>query len=766
MTNLPSSSSDRGSSSFDRLDPRIQRWIWQAGWTELRDAQERAIPFILDGKKDVLIAASTASGKTEAAFFPILTNLIGDDERDGLAIYVSPLKALINDQWQRLEALAETLEVPVTPWHGDISSSRKTKFLNSPRGCLLITPESMEAMLMLRGSGLGALLSSLRYVVVDELHAYMGSERGKQLQSQLHRIEECLGRRVCRIGLSATLGDMEGARTYLRPEDPSSVELIVSGDGGQELQVLVKGVVEMAAAPRLQSIGHGDENQENEEDPGLVAKSAIVADLYRVLRGSNNLVFPNSRTAVEYFADRLRRRCEQEQVPNEFWPHHGNLSKEIREETEAALKQRERPATAICTSTLELGIDIGAVRSVAQIGPPPSVASLRQRLGRSGRRRGEPAILRGYAIERQLTSKSPLSDQLREGLVQMTAMIRLLVKGWYEPIRDDGLHASTLVQQTLSTVSQYGGLHPRDLWRILCEHGPFAAVGSESFLSLLKELGRNEVIFQDGTGLILLAPIGERICENYQFYAAFSSEEEYRIMSSGRVLGSMPISRPLVPGGSIIFGGRRWYVVSISKEDLVIEVKPGSAGALPGFDGATGASIHDIVRAEMREVLRSTSPIPFLDKAGSGLLLEGRDAYRKNNLDIVRIRQAGNETQVLTWRGDWVNDTLLLMLQSRGFTGQNEGLVISLHNTGVDDVKAGLNDIIGETGIGALQLANTVKTKEREKWDSLLPTELLDASFASSNLDVPGARSAIESVLSDPESPSRDHADEATGQAG
>lgn len=127
---------------------------------------------------------------------------------------------------------------------------------------------------------------------------------------------------------------------------------------------------------------------------------------------------------MEYYADQLRLLCEQAAAPNEFWPHHGSLSKELREQTEAALKQKERPATAICTSTLELGIDIGSVKSVVQIGPPPSVASLRQRLGRSGRRKGEPAILRGYALERPLSLDSPLSDRLREGLVQSVAMVK------------------------------------------------------------------------------------------------------------------------------------------------------------------------------------------------------------------------------------------------------------------------------------------------------------------------------------------------------
>ena len=691
--------------------------------------------------KDVIIAASTASGKTEAAFLPILTNLAKDEGGPALAMYVGPLKALINDQWQRLEGLVESLEIPVTPWHGDITATRKRAFLENPSGCLLITPESVEALLMRHGSNLSGLFAALRYVVIDELHSFIGSERGKQLQSQLCRIESVLQRRVCRIGLSATLGDMDGAKAYLRPEDPGGVVLIVANEGGQELRALIRGILN----PAMQRAGNT--GTEDEGIPDLAAKEAIVADLFSVLRGTNNLVFPNSRSAVEFFADRLRRRCEETRVPNEFWPHHGSLSKEIREETEAALKQRERPATAICTNTLELGIDIGSVKSVAQIGPPPSVASLRQRLGRSGRRKGEPAILRCYAIENQLTSKSSLSDQLREGLVECVAMVQLLTKGWYEPVMADGLHGSTLVQQVLSTIAQHGGLHAQPIWELLCSKGAFSAVSQELFLSLLRQLGQLEIIFQDATGLILLAPKGEKICEHYSFYAAFSSDEEFRVVYSGRTLGSLPITRPLVPGGFLIFGGRRWQVVSVSQEDLVIEVRPGAGGTLPGFDGGSGAVIHDRVRQEMRYILRATEPVAFLDRQGQKFLQEARETYQRLNLDNCFIRSNWNQVQLFLWRGDRIQDTLVLMLHTRGLRGLNEGICVTLANTTEADVFQVLDGFNRTEPMDTNALAATVHAKAREKWDTLLPDDLLNATFASENLDIAGALAAVRGGL-------------------
>ena len=392
---MSSPASDSESAAFSLLDPRIQRWIWQAGWTELKDAQERAIPLILEGRRDVIIAAATASGKTEAAFFPILTRMLKETEPVS-ALYISPLKALINDQWERLTQLCETLEIPVIPWHGDISASVKKKFLKEPRGCLLITPESLEGLLMREGHALTHLLGGLRYVVIDELHAFLESDRGKQLQSLLNRIDVALGRRTARIALSATLGEMELAAEFLRPDAGGDVDIIDSRGSHQEMKVIVKGFLNLPPLLTDEEIATREMagtkvEREDALPQGIVA---IGQQLFATLRGSNNLIFPNSRAKVELYADVLRRACERNHVPNEFWPHHGSLSKEIREDAERALKSGERPASAIATTTLELGIDIGAVKSIAQVGPAPSVASLRQRLGRSGRRRGEAAILR------------------------------------------------------------------------------------------------------------------------------------------------------------------------------------------------------------------------------------------------------------------------------------------------------------------------------------------------------------------------------------
>ena len=355
---LQTSNSKQESRSFYLLDERIQRWIWEAGWNELKDIQERSIPLILESKKDIIIAAATATGKTEAAFMPILTQLLRQGNH-ACVVYISPLKALINDQWGRLTGLCENLEIPIIPWHGDISSTQKKGFLKNSQGCLLITPESLEAFLMTRGHALSGILNGLMYLVVDELHSFIGTERGKQLQSLMHRMDVCLKRKVPRIALSATLGDMNLAADFLRPYFGAQVQIIKSEESHQELKVIVKGY--MIRAPKLG--GKEDFNSEDikSDETALQGELEISENLYRALRGKNNLIFPNSRAKVEIYSDLLRRYCERDGIPNEFWPHHGSLSKEIREETERALKSSEHPTTAVCTTTLELDQETGQI---------------------------------------------------------------------------------------------------------------------------------------------------------------------------------------------------------------------------------------------------------------------------------------------------------------------------------------------------------------------------------------------------------------------
>lgn len=739
-TSSPASSSD--SQAFQLLDERIQRWIWSEGWTALRDAQEKAIPALIDADRDVIVAAATAAGKTEAAFFPILTHLLRHEPDIGSVLYIGPLKALINDQWSRLSELCESLDIPVVAWHGDIAVSRKHRFVKDSRGVLLITPESLEALFVRRGTAMAGLMSRLRYVVIDELHAFIGSERGKQLQSLLHRLERTVGRRLPLVGLSATLGDMGLAASFLRPDEASSVELIVAKSGGQELKVLIKGYVEKPPRAEVEP----DIEEPEMEDLVQGSTLEVAQQLYKVLRGSNNLVFPNSRRQVEIYADLLRRACERNNVPNEFWPHHGSLSKEFREEAEGALKDGTKPATAICTTTLELGIDIGSVKSVCQIGPPPSVASLRQRLGRSGRRKGEPAILRGYCIEPELNPQSGLSDCLREGLVQSIAMVRLLIRGWFEPPRVGGLHASTLVQQLLSVIAERGGATAAELWATLVKDGAFSTLSRDEFVLLLRHLGDKQLLIQESSGLLLHGELGEKLVNHYEFYAAFASDEEFRIVCEGRLLGSLPVSHPLIPNQRIIFGGRRWRVIDVDSEKKIIVVAPDKGGTPPAFDGGAGM-VHDVVRQEMRQVLMEADAVPFLDAGAAALLNEAREFYQLADLSKNWLFNKGNDAVLLTWRGDWVNDGLAMLLAHVGLSATNEGVALTVSGISSDRLSDALADIADLPALDPVQVLAEAKNVLREKWDWALPEPLLMKSFSSLRLDLTAAQSLASKLI-------------------
>jgi ATP-dependent helicase Lhr and Lhr-like helicase len=749
MMNFPASSSAPKASNLERLDERIQRWVWQKGWTGLRDAQEEAIPVILNAEQDVIIAAATATGKTEAAFLPILSKLLSSGEEMGVALYISPLKALINDQWGRLDQLCEELNIPVVPWHGDITATRKRNFMKRPQGVLLITPESLEAQFVLHGHEIRRYYGELRYVVVDELHAFIGSDRGKQLQSLMRRIECVIDRRVPRVGLSATLGDPTLAASFLRPEGPLA-QIIQSKSAPQELLVQLRGYLINAEIKSHDEsrAPHADEDGMSAEEVAEEKAYGSMADhLFKVLHGSNNLVFPNSRNRVEYFSDLLRRRCEREGIANEFWAHHGSLSREIREDAEAALKAGTRPATAICTTTLELGIDIGAVKSVAQIGPPPSVAGLRQRLGRSGRRPGEPAILRAYVTENEVCAESPLSDRLRESLLQSAACIRLLLANWFEPPREGGLHLSTLVQQILSMVAERGGVMATDISRTLVTHGPFAGLTPGDLMTLLRELGRRELLVQDSSGALLLGPVGERAVAHYDFYAAFASREEWQIVQDGSALGTLPIDSPVFEGMCIIFGGRRWKIISVCTEPAVLTVVPDPSGRPPMFDSGR-PMVHERVRAEMRRILDEDADLGFLDAGAQQLLREARQFYRDTRLSERMVLQDNKTLLLLPWAGDLAQNALVLLLRSLGLeAGSNDGLVVTCEGWGLDRLSDACSDVVNLDSVDLLAMLNKVENLGQSKWDWALPRELLVQSYASMHLDIAGAKCVAKRVV-------------------
>ena len=709
------------SSSFDLLDTKVQQWVWKQGWTSLKDIQENSIPPILDDNCDVIISAATAGGKTEAVFLPILTNILRWESVSGYQVlYISPLKSLINDQFRRLQDMTQNMSINVTPWHGDISSSKKHNSLKDPNGILIITPESLEALFVHNHFKLKKAFGNLKYVVIDELHAFIPTERGKQLQSLMSRIENVIGKHIPRIAMSATFSDFGIVKEFLRQDHSLSCIIPDQGKSNHEIKVLIK------------DYGYNEES--------FINKS-ITNEIFLRLRGENNLVFTNSRHECECFTSLLNEKCREEDVPNEFRIHHGSISKETRTKVEHELQSGSLPITAICTATLELGVDIGKVKSIAQIGTSNSVSGLRQRLGRSGRR-GEASILRVFTFDYKRKAIG-LLDILRDDLFQNIAVIELLKAHKYETPTIDCIHLSTLIQQILSLIAEYGSFYPKDGWKLLCQNGAFRNVSVNLFLKLLRDLGKNDVIRQMENGQIIIGPTGDEILSDKEFYAAFTTYLEFEIINSqnGEHIGSLQAQIGI--GSSIVFGGRKWLVTEIDYRTSRAYVEPSDHGEIPIFFNDY-YEIDGIIVQKMKDIYMSDDIYPYLDIKSEAIktLHNARSFFAHKHLEKC-YSFFGEDNILLTWAGSKINRTISLIanLYLESFFGFNH---IFINRLSKEDVL----EILKYPKPKAEELCPFLMrfVKETKKYDYLLSDELLDIEYASMYLDVDAAWDVLKEI--------------------
>ena len=729
------------STGFERLHPNVQRWVFKQGWEGLRDIQEEAIEPVLSQKCDLVISAATASGKTEAFFLPALSVIANQEEGIGI-IYISPLKALINDQYRRLKELSEMLDLPVTPWHGDAAQSQKNKLRQSPAGVLLITPESLEASLMLRPGWVESALHNLKYIVIDEFHAFIGVERGHHLLSILNRIDQLLDRGVHpvpRVALSATLGNIDTVAGELRP--------------GQSLPCTIINSDASLTSIKLQLRGYENPGGNTQDRSKVPAINRIAADIYELCRGDSHLVFANSRKNTEMYASSLSDMCEEAVVPNEFFPHHGSLSKELRETLEVRLQQEKLPTTAVCTMTLELGIDIGKVKSVVQVTAPPSVASMRQRLGRSGRR-GEAAILRLLIPENQIIQNTGLADALRLNLFQSITMVKLLLEHkWFEPPQADLYHFSTLVHQILATLVQYGGVRAGQLYKLLCHQGPFRQVSVDQFKMVLSGMGDADLITQLHSGEFVLGKTGEQVSGHYSFYAVFQTPEEYRITTRSKTLGSIPADNMLLVGQIIIFAGRRWHVDEIIKDKKTIVVSPAKGGIPPIFRGER-MMVADRVRDEMRKLYLSgkhglgEGGTPFLNDEAIELFDEGQKTFQQYELERHCLVTTGSGVSIVSWKGDRVINTIAAMLNGCEIEAASWAGVIEVANVSKNQLESVLREMAGGEEPDATELAHSVPMKHAEKYDEYLDEAILSEGYGRKTFDTQQAHKWLKEEFS------------------
>lgn len=726
----PSTSSDHP--AFDLLDRGVQRQLYAMKWPALRPIQAESIKTYLGSDSDLLLMAETAAGKTEAAFLPILSSIADEPIGSVRTVYVGPLKALINDQFSRVEMLCTHLEMPVHRWHGDVGATQKEALVKRPGGVLLITPESLESLLINRTAHLASLFGGLRAIVIDELHAFLAGERGLHLASLLSRIARYRRPdepRARLIGLSATIGDPLIAQRYLNPAQPGHVAIITDQGASAEIRFRVHGYDAVKLRTDRLDKQDGTANLEDDLEPDALVMAAIAEDLVEHCRTHSNLVFANAKGDIEILADMANEAARDAGIPESFLVHHGSLSKDVREDAEEQMKSG-RPRTTICSSTLEMGIDIGSVRLVGQIGAPWSVASLKQRMGRSGRKPGEPRRLRCFVdCTTHADDSNPLS-LLPIELLQTIAVCDLMLEGWVEPPESGQLDLSTLTHQIISTIAETGALTASELNQRLCREGPFGNVPGPILVRLLRALGGADIIEQGADDKLILGLVGEKLRARRDFYAAFASRAEYSVITGTRVLGTLPIDALPKEGDHIVFAARRWQIASVDTERQELHVTAAKRRKRPKFLGGVGR-VHQRVVDRMMHLLAAESEVPYLDATATESLAAARLVAKEYRLaERRRVSLNSKNCLWLTWTGTAETMTYEALLASHGVEARREvpGLVCGCSMGDLESLLAPWRNQTPDM----LTLAEHVHPKQRRKYDAYFPDELLEEGIATS----------------------------------
>jgi ATP-dependent Lhr-like helicase len=706
-------------SSLNLLHPKVQAIIHRKGWSELFPIQEAALKVVLETSSDLVISAPTSSGKTEAAFFPVLSTVMEQQVNSFSAVYIAPLKALINDQFERLQTLLKGTPIAVHRWHGDVDQHRKQALRNKPRGVLLITPESLESCFINYGPRVRQLFGSLEFVVIDELHAFLDSERGIHIRSLLARLTEMTGGRPRRIALSATLADPDSARVFLNEDHPETVAVVTDSAQYQRSIAII-------------SVLKGEEPQEDNEGSFAEPLDWIAQDIEENFGQTTNLIFANNRRNVELLADRLRNLGEG---GCHYHLHHGSLSRQVRLLTEMALKSEE-PVNAVCTSTLELGIDIGDIQQVAQIDPPATVVALVQRVGRSGRRGNRHSKLRLYVQVETPERDASLSDLLVPRLLQAVALVQLMEQGWLEPQNPDRPHLSTQAHQVLSLLKQHGGLRTERMFPVLCQTGPFRRQTRTDFEMLLAGLKGHNLIRIDSDGYYSLSLKGEKITIRPDFYAAFASPVEMAVRHGSEEIGKLPVGIGLREDDCILLDARRWLIQEIQWKKRTIWVAPAKYAKPPVFLGSPG-DVHARVHQEIKAILCGNHIPPWLDDQSAELLETARAAANNAGLSTMDVLVSESGIQWFPWAGSCALRTLAVWAELQDVKNSLDSLSITYPGISLKKFESHLAQFKDADPVA---LARLLPDRERQKFDQYVHADLLDRANAVDRLDLPTAR--------------------------
>lgn len=738
---------------FSRYAPFIQDYIYSQGWRSLRAIQQAAGEAIFNGDENVLLSAPTASGKTEAAFFPILTLMSEEPPSSVGCLYIAPLKALINDQYQRLSSLCHDPGIPVWRWHGDVAQSQKRKLLRHPSGVLQITPESLESLMLNKHMDIPSLFGDLRFIVIDEIHSMLRGDRGGQTFCLIERLAKLAGYHPRRIGLSATIGDPRAAGQLL--------------SAGTDKGTVIPKIADTHEVWRL-SMEHfykdpvqaGDDAHERDAQPVLekaTDKAPTMADpglayVFEHTRGKKCLVFTNSREECEAVCQALRAYCEANHEPDRFMIHHGNLSTAFRQTAEEAMKDDNSLMTTCATATLELGIDIGRLERAFQIDAPFTVSGFLQRMGRTGRR-GDPPEMWFVMREEHPESRAMLPELIPWPLIQGIALVQLyLEERFVEPPRTGRLPYSLLYHQTMSTLASNGEMTPAELASRVLTLSYFHNISQDDYRVLLRHLIKIDHIQQTENGGLIVGLAGERVVNNFKFYAVFQENEEFSVHSGSEELGT--IVKPPPVGDKIAIAGRVWVVEDVDHQRHQVychEVK----GRIPAYFGDVAGDIHPRILERMQKVLAEDKHYPYLMKNASARLREVRETARAAGmLDKSLINLGGKMWCFFPWTGTYsflAMERLLRLkcadrLGLRGFNSVRPYYMEFSMDASEDE----FFQIIKEEAAKDFDPIDLVFENEVpvfDKYDQYIPDELIKKGFARGVLDIKEMRRCVRRLV-------------------
>ena len=737
--------------AFDRYAPFVHEYIYQNHWENLRSIQVAAADAIFNTDENVLLTASTASGKTEAAFFPIITLFSEDMPSSVGCIYIGPLKALINDQFSRLNDLCAEADIPVWHWHGDVAQSHKAKLMRHPSGILQITPESLEALLLHKHAAIAKLFGDLRFVVIDEVHSLLRGDRGGQTLCLIERLSRIAGVNPRRIGLSATIGDPEGTGEFLSLGTGRKTIIPKIDAKGSKWRLSMEHfyVKDAQAAEDKQIPGALPVLEEKTDDAPANADPGI-GYIFEHTRGKKCLVFVNSREECEMVTTTLRHYCELNHEPDRFLVHHGNLSASYRETAEGIMKDDSQYMTTVTTATLELGIDIGRLERAFQIDAPWTVSSFLQRMGRTGRRELPPEMW--FVIrEDEPEVRAMLPTTIPWKLLQGIALVQLyLEERWVEPPRLDRLPFSLLYHQTMSTLASCGELSPRALAdRVLRLHY-FHRITQEDYRVLLRHLIATDHIQQTEQGGLIVGLAGERVINSFKFYGVFQESEEYTVRSESQELGTVVLPPPV--GEKLAIAGHVWQVLDVDHKRRLIYCRQ-VKGSVPAYFGQCPGDLHTKILERMRRVLQEDRQYPYLMKNAVARLEQARfTAAHSGAAEKTLINLGGNMWCLLPWVGTYTFLTMERFLKIKcadrlGLRNLDSARPFFIQFTMKADESAFFRVLAEEIRkpIDPMELVYPKELPLFDKYDEYLPEELVKKGFALGVLDVDGLR---EKVLS------------------